>query len=1300
MITAAEFEKWLNVFNIHAGIPGGGTVTNVGSGTGLSGGPITGAGTLSLIIPVLVSSGGTGVTSVTSAPAATAWAGWDANKNMSAAGFIGGYVSTPTAAGTTTLTVGSTQQQRFTGTTTQTVTMPVTSTLVAGQSWRIVNDSTGVVTVQSSGGNTIQAMDAGTSMIVTCVSTSGTTAASWSGAYFAPGSSGTVTSITAGTGLTGGTITGSGTIALAIPVVVADGGTGLTTTTAFGLLAGGTTSTGAFQNIGIGASGTMLQGGGAGALPAFSTSTWPATTTINQLLYSSANNVVSELPTFGNNVLITDSFGAPGFSSALPSAVQDNITQLGTLIQALNMGNLQINNMATPSVSGDAATKGYVDSLVAGLAPGDSVQAATTTNFSATYVNGSSGIGATLTATATGVVTFDGQTILSGELYLFKDQISAFQNGVYLCNVAGALGVAAVFTRASTYDTPTQINETGIIPVVNGSTQAGFGYYQTNFVTTIGTDSITFVKFGNSGTVSSITAGTGLTGGTITSTGTIGLSIPVLVTSGGTGITAVTAHNLMIGAGTSALTLLPPSATSGVPLISQGSSADPAYGTAVVGGGGTGLTAITAHNLVIGAGTSPLTLLPPSATSGIPLISQGSSADPAYGTTVVGGGGTGLTAITAHNLVIGAGTSALTLLPPSATVGIPLISQGATSDPAYGTVVIGGGGTGVTSVTTAPAATAWAGWDANSNMSANSFIGGYATTATAAGTTTLTVASKQQQYFTGSTTQTVLMPVTSTLVTGQSFTVVNNSSGVVTVQSSGANTIQAMAASSTAIFTCISTSGTTAASWSVTYIVTSAGSGITTLNGDSGSATGSTVTITGSTTGFTFTGSGATLTLGGTLAIANGGTAKTSVTTAPAATSWAGWDANSNLSANNMKSGYTTTVAAAGTTTLTAASTYYQYFTGSNFQTILMPVTSTLTQGQSWFFVNLTNNSISIRSSGNNGITSINPNQTCLVTCILTTGTTAASWDHSVGLQGDAFPLQISNGGTGVTTVPSTISTGSFAAWDNNGNLFANNMLAGYSTTATAAGTTTLDVTSTQLQYFTGSTTQTLKLPNVGTLALGQSYRVVNNSTGVVTVQSSGSNTILAMAANTSAIFTCILTSGTGAASWDTQYVTQTPPASGSWVKISRSVASSSASIVFSGLNTTYQAYAVVMSNILPASSATLQLTYNAISANYGSVINGAGGGTASSNIAISGSTTISSAGVGLSGTLMMYNPDTANPQHVTWQASFGSTGGSSYTCITGSGVNSGTTAVTSITFAMSSGNIASGVFELYGLVS
>lgn len=127
--------------------------------------------------------------------------------------------------------------------------------------------------------------------------------------------------------------------------------------------------------------------------------------------------------------------------------------------------------------------------------------------------------------------------------------------------------------------------------------------------------------------------------------------------------------------------------------------------------------------------------------------------------------------------------------------------------------------------TATPTASTIPRWDAHVNMSANNFLEGYATTATAAATTTLTVSSAYNQYFTGTTTQTAVMPVVTTLALGHPFRIVNNSTGVVTVQSSGANTIQTMAAGSTLYLTCIAITGTTAASWDAQYIVSADVSG-------------------------------------------------------------------------------------------------------------------------------------------------------------------------------------------------------------------------------------------------------------------------------------------------------------------------------------------------------------------------------------------------------------------------------------------------------------------------------------------
>lgn len=186
--------------------------------------------------PTAITKGGTGVTSVTSAPTASAWAGWDANKNLSAVGFIPGYTTTVTSASPVTLTVGSNQNQYFTGSTAQTLVMPVASTLVVGQYWNIVNNSSAAITINSSGGNLILSLPASSETIVTCVLASGTTAASWTTSPAVSGS-GTVNSglinqvawyAASGTAVSGLSIVNSAvltTTSLGVPTWVASTGT-------------------------------------------------------------------------------------------------------------------------------------------------------------------------------------------------------------------------------------------------------------------------------------------------------------------------------------------------------------------------------------------------------------------------------------------------------------------------------------------------------------------------------------------------------------------------------------------------------------------------------------------------------------------------------------------------------------------------------------------------------------------------------------------------------------------------------------------------------------------------------------------------------------------------------------------------------------------------------------------------------------------------------------------------------------------------------------------------------------------
>ena len=108
---------------------------------------------------------------------------------------------------------------------------------------------------------------------------------------------------------------------------------------------------------------------------------------------------------------------------------------------------------------------------------------------------------------------------------------------------------------------------------------------------------------------------------------------------------------------------------------------------------------------------------------------------------------------------------------------------------------------------------------------------------------------------------------------------------------------------------------------------------------------------------------------------------------------------------------------------------------------------------------------------------------------------------------------------------------------DDNGNVYAPNTARGYATTATAAGTTTLTVASKGVQTFTGATTQIVALPAVSTLPqTGFGYWIINNSSGAVTVNSSGGNAVQVVAAGGRVLVVANALSGTGASVWDKVY--------------------------------------------------------------------------------------------------------------------------------------------------------------------
>lgn len=157
------------------------------------------------------------------------------------------------------------------------------------------------------------------------------------------------------------------------------------------------------------------------------------------------------------------------------------------------------------------ATTSYVDTAVsnavAGVNPAVAVQVATTAagdTSGLTYLH-VAGIGDTFTGSLNTAITIDGHALVLGDRVLIKNDtqtspgsVSAGTfNGVYLVTTIQSVGVAPVLTRALDYDTPSDINNTGAIPVVLGTANASTSWVLTSSITAVGTGSntLTYTQF-------------------------------------------------------------------------------------------------------------------------------------------------------------------------------------------------------------------------------------------------------------------------------------------------------------------------------------------------------------------------------------------------------------------------------------------------------------------------------------------------------------------------------------------------------------------------------------------------------------------------------------------------------------------------------------------------------------------------------------------------------------------------------------------------------------------------------------
>ena len=104
-------------------------------------------------------------------------------------------------------------------------------------------------------------------------------------------------------------------------------------------------------------------------------------------------------------------------------------------------------------------------------------------------------------------------------------------------------------------------------------------------------------------------------------------------------------------------------------------------------------------------------------------------------------GGTGLGTLTSHAVQVGAGTSTPSQVGPDSTSGQPLLSQGASSDPAYGALSLSG--SGVTS--TLPVANGGTGSNASGAVASSNVGGGWAANVNLTGTDTISLSGGNQK---------------------------------------------------------------------------------------------------------------------------------------------------------------------------------------------------------------------------------------------------------------------------------------------------------------------------------------------------------------------------------------------------------------------------------------------------------------------------------------------------------------------------------------------------------------------------
>ena len=658
----------------------GGTVTTVTAGNGLTGGPITTTGSLSLAavgtagtyskvitdtygrvtgstsliaadLPphstALITSGtlntangGTGLSSVGSANQIMgANATGSALEYKTVAG-TANQIAVTNSAGTITLStpqsINTTSSPTFAG-------MALNGNLGVGNTApSSMLDVNGAITERGMAAPTVSS--AGQGRIYFDSTTNDFRISQNGGAYAPLATGGTVTTVTAGNGLSGGPITTTGSLSLA---TIGTAGTySKVITDTYGRVTGSTSLVAADlppHSAALITSGTLATANGGTGLPTIGSA--------NQIMGANAAGSALEYKTVAgtaNQIAVTNSAGTITLST--PQSI--NTTSSPTFAGMALNGNLGVGNTAPSSmldVSGAITERGMAAPTLSSAGQGRIYFDSTTNDFRISQNGGAYtplATGGTVTTVTAGNGLTGGPITTTGSLSL----ATVGTAGTYSKVITDTYGRVTGSTSLITADLPPHsaaLITSGTLNTANGGTG----------LSAVGSgNQIMGANAAGSGLEYKTVAGTANQINVANSAGTISLSIPTIGTAGTYSKVITDAYGRVTGSTTLVASDLPPMSASTI-----------TTGTLAVANGGTGVSTFTNNGVLIGSGSSALSATASGTQyniltvngSNAPVFGQlnlGSTAA-VSGTLATANGGTGLPTIGSANQIMGANAS-------------------------------------------------------------------------------------------------------------------------------------------------------------------------------------------------------------------------------------------------------------------------------------------------------------------------------------------------------------------------------------------------------------------------------------------------------------------------------------------------------------------------------------------------------------------------------------------------------------------------------------------------------------------